>query len=87
MKIKNLYMIIIFSIMYTALFTYFTAEAQSNNNFSYKKNYTIGYMKNLFNQVDLNDAEAALKIWVNELVKSFHYNDGYNLRYITDLMN
>jgi hypothetical protein len=37
-------------------------------------------MKNLFNEVDFGDAQAAIKVWVNEIVKTYHYSDGYNLK-------
>ncbi|MGA7721998.1 MAG: PhnD/SsuA/transferrin family substrate-binding protein [Ignavibacteriaceae bacterium] len=37
-------------------------------------------MKNLFNQVDLNDAKAAIKVWLDELVKTYNFSDGYQLK-------
>jgi phosphonate transport system substrate-binding protein len=37
-------------------------------------------MKNLFNQVDLNDAKAAIIVWLDELVKTYHFSAGYSLK-------
>jgi phosphonate transport system substrate-binding protein len=45
-----------------------------------KRIYSVGYMKNLFNEVDINDAKAAIKVWINQLVKSSHYEDQYTLQ-------
>lgn len=53
---------------------------QNNLIIPIKKNYTIGFIRSLFSEVDLSDAQAALKIWVKEIVKAYHYNDGYNLK-------
>ncbi len=80
MIIKRLYVIVVFSIQITVLFTFITLNSQTNKEVTFKRGYTIGYMKNLFNEVDLNDAKASVKVWVNEIVKTYHYSDGYNLK-------
>jgi phosphonate transport system substrate-binding protein len=46
-----------------------------------RRTYTLGYMKNIFNDVDINDAQAAVIVWMNEIDKSYNYNkNGYDLR-------
>jgi ABC-type phosphate/phosphonate transport system substrate-binding protein len=42
--------------------------------------YIIGYMKNIFNDVDINDAQAAIKVWIKEILKDFNYSKGYDLK-------
>jgi hypothetical protein len=37
-------------------------------------------MKNIFSEVDLNDARAAVKVLLNEIVKTYNYGFGYNLK-------
>jgi hypothetical protein len=80
MKVKRINIILIISIVFTVPAVIFTVNGQSGNNFSSKKTYTIGYMRDLFNEVDLSDAQAAVKVWINEIVKTWHYDEGYNLK-------
>jgi phosphonate transport system substrate-binding protein len=80
MKVQNLNKIIIISIIFAASGIISIIKPQSDKNVYEKRTYTIGYMKNLFNEVDLSDAQAAMKVWVNEIVKTYHYENGYNLR-------
>ncbi|MGA7721997.1 MAG: PhnD/SsuA/transferrin family substrate-binding protein [Ignavibacteriaceae bacterium] len=37
-------------------------------------------MKNIFSQVDINDAQAAIKVLLNEILKTYNYNNNYNLK-------
>ena len=46
---------------------------------SAKKTYTLAYMRSVFDDVDINDAQAAIKVWVREIVKKYRYNDRYDL--------
>jgi hypothetical protein len=80
MNIKNLHITLIFSLLFALSCVFFTLNSQSKMNGFSKRNYTVGYMKNLFSEVDLNDAQAALKVWMNEIVKTYNYSDGYNLK-------
>ena len=77
---KKLYLKVFSSIILVVLFAYITVNSQTYKDVSPKRTYTIGYMKNLFNEVDFGDAQAAIKVWVNEIVKTYHYSDGYNLK-------
>ncbi len=80
MRYKIYRLVFSYLIMFTVSFALFSVRAQSNNNNSLKRIYTVGYMKNLFNQVDLNDAKAAIKVWLDELVKTYNFSDGYQLK-------
>jgi phosphonate transport system substrate-binding protein len=73
-------LLILILLLLPAYSVFFAVYAQSNKNSSTKRVYTVGYMKNLFNQVDLNDAKAAIKVWLDELVKTYHYTEGYSLK-------
>ena len=53
MRYKIYRLVFSYLIMFTVSFALFSVRAQSNNNNSLKRIYTVGYMKNLFNQVDL----------------------------------
>ena len=44
------------------------------------KTYTVGLLRNIFVDVDINDAQAAVKLWFTEIVKTFKYNDEYRLK-------
>lgn len=59
---------------------YFTLKPEIMPDNQDKRLYTVGYMKNLFNEVDINDAKAAIKVWINQLVSSSHYEDQYTLQ-------
>jgi hypothetical protein len=37
-------------------------------------------MQNIFSDVDLNDARAAIKVLLDQIVRNYHYSDGYNLK-------
>lgn len=52
---------------------------QENTSAQRPKTYTIGYMKNIFYDVDLNDVQAALRMWVNETVKIYRGSHNYQL--------
>jgi phosphonate transport system substrate-binding protein len=80
MLIKKLNKIIISSLICSAFYVPFKMNAQTYTNDAPKKTYTIGNMKNLFMEVDVNDAQAAIKVWVDELVKTYRYSNRYNLR-------
>jgi ABC-type phosphate/phosphonate transport system substrate-binding protein len=45
----------------------------------YSKSYTIGYMKNIFYNLDVNDVQASLKIWVDETQKLYKSSKDYHL--------
>jgi hypothetical protein len=79
MLINKKLLILLFSLL-PAYSVFFSVYAQSNKNGSTKRVYTVGYMRNQFNQVDLNDAKAAIKVWLDELVKTYHYTEGYSLK-------
>ena len=49
---KKLNIIVVFSMLFTVTFAFFTINSQSEKNGSSKRNYTVGYMKNLFSEVD-----------------------------------
>ncbi len=80
MESKYLVTTLIFSILFTEFVGIFTMNAQKNANVSTKKTYTVGYMKNIFSQVDINDAQAAIKVLLNEILKTYNYNNNYNLK-------
>jgi ABC-type phosphate/phosphonate transport system substrate-binding protein len=80
MIIKKLNLVLILLMVLTACFTFSSADPQSPAAVPHKKSYTIGFIRSLFSEVVLSDAQAALKIWVKEIVKAYHYNEGYNLK-------
>lgn len=51
--------------------------AQEKRNEEHGKTYTIGYMKNIFYNVDVNDVQAALKVWVDETLKLYDVAKNY----------
>lgn len=80
MLINKISIIFIISIISGSLWVPLRVNAQTYTNDTKKKTYTIGNMKNLFMEVDVNDAQAAIKVWLDELVKTYHYSNGYNLK-------
>jgi hypothetical protein len=80
MKFRNINMVLVFSAMLAGGSSLYSAEPENHQDVSAKKTYTIGFIRSLFSGVDLSDAQAALKVWVKEIVKTYHYNDGYNLK-------
>jgi phosphonate transport system substrate-binding protein len=80
MKFKYINPVLIFLVVLTSGFSLSLTEPKNNNDIPIKKTYTIGFIRSLFSGVDLSDAQAALKVWVKEIVKTYHYNDGYNLK-------
>lgn len=42
------------------------------------KIYSIGFMKNIFYNVDVNDVQAALKVWVDETLKQLEVAKNYH---------
>jgi phosphonate transport system substrate-binding protein len=58
----------------------FKLNTTSYNETPLRRSYTIGYMKNVFSEVDINDARAAIKVLVNGISRNFQYADGYNLK-------
>jgi phosphonate transport system substrate-binding protein len=79
MRYKNL-IIIILPLVIVVPIVFFTLHAQDKTDVSLKKNYTVGYMKNLINEVDINDAQAAIKVLLNEILKTYNYDKGYYLK-------
>jgi phosphonate transport system substrate-binding protein len=67
-------------ILSTILFTAVTINSEGNGDISAKGTYTVGYMKNLFSEVDVNDAKAAIKVWINEIVKMYYNSGGIKLK-------
>lgn len=63
-----------------SLFAAFQMNSQSDDNVSKKKTYTVGLMRNLFYDVELNDAKAAIKVWINEIVKTYYNREEYNIK-------
>ena len=80
MIIKKINPVLILLMVLTACFTFSAADPQSPAAVPQKKSYTIGFIRSLFSEVVLSDAQAALKVWVKEIVKAYHYNEGYNLK-------
>lgn len=80
MKKEKLRHIIIFIIIQFIIVFVTPGYSQTNNQNSEKKTYVIGYMRNLFNGVDINDAQAAVKVWVNEIIKTIKYGNNYNIK-------
>jgi ABC-type phosphate/phosphonate transport system substrate-binding protein len=66
--------------MLAASLTSFMFSTASYSETPLKRTYTIGYMKNIFSEVDINDAHAAIKLLTDEIVRTYHYSDGYNLK-------
>lgn len=54
--------------------------AQKEIDVSPKKSYTIGYMKNILGDVDINDAQAAVKLWIKEVVNNISYVKAYDIK-------
>jgi len=80
MTVRKINTKFLFLTLLIVCFALFNMKAQSNKNVPVKKTYTIGFTKNLFNQVDLRDAQAAMKIWLAEIVKTYDYSDEYILK-------
>ncbi len=70
---KSYFYILIKIIFLTHIFiasTYAQADTIINN----KNEYGMAFTKNIFLNVDVNDAFAALKVWVNEMNKRQNMN-------------
>jgi hypothetical protein len=60
----------IFKIFLTSLIVFINVHAQSSNKENEIPTYKIVFVKDILSQVNVNDASAALKVWVAELGKS-----------------
>lgn len=80
MNIKNVNIRVFFLMLLGAIFVSFTMNKAGYNDGIRKRTYTIGYMKNVFSEVDINDARAAIKVLINEITRTYHDADGYNLK-------
>lgn len=60
----------------------FSLFAQQNRQKTNNRSYAVGFMNNVFSDVDINDARAALKIWVNETVNLYNRQDDYQVHSI-----
>lgn len=58
----------------------FNSIKYAQNNNSNKKVNTIGFMYDLFSGVDINDAQAGVKIWVSKIVKINNLFNKYNVK-------
>lgn len=54
--------------------------ALAKNNPGGKETATIGFMSDLFSSVDINDAQAGVKIWIYKIVKSNNLLNNYNVK-------
>jgi phosphonate transport system substrate-binding protein len=80
MESKNPVTTLVFSVLFTVLIVIFIMKAQQNTNVSTKKTYSVGYMKDIFSEVDINDAQAAIRVLINEILKSSNYSHSYYLK-------
>ncbi|MGE5498256.1 MAG: phosphate/phosphite/phosphonate ABC transporter substrate-binding protein [Syntrophothermus sp.] len=80
MKIRSFYLTGFLYLFVTML--NFNIAAQQNRQKIKAKSYAVGFMNNVFSEVDLNDARAALKIWVNETIRLYNGQDEYQIHSI-----
>jgi len=80
MRFNKLNIKYIFLLLLAASLTSFKLNTANFSETPIKRTYTLGYMKNIFSEVDINDARAAIKVLTDEIVRAYHYSDGYNLK-------